>query len=68
MARPLLILLSMADSKHHHLDKLRFMVLMVDYYVIMCTSEIKNEEYFLPVTSLEDEENEEGPGDDYSPE
>ena len=32
MAKPLLILLRMADSNHPHMDKLWFMVLMVDYH------------------------------------
>ena len=31
-------------------------------------SEVNYEDYFLPVTELEDDENEEGPGDDEPPE
>ena len=30
MAKPILVLLRIADSNHPHMDKLRIMVLMVD--------------------------------------
>ena len=43
---PLLILLRMADSKQPHMDKLRFMVLIVDDQIRMSMSELNNEGYF----------------------
>ena len=48
MAKPLLILLSMSDSNHPHMDKLRFMVLMVDDHIRMPMSELKYGDY-LPL-------------------
>ena len=42
------------------------MVLMVDDCIRMSMSEINYEDYFPPVTELEDDKNEEGPGD-YDP-
>ena len=68
MENPLLIILRMADSNQPHMDKLRFMVLMVDYCISISMPKLKDEDYFPPVTTLEDEENEEGPGDDGHPE
>ena len=68
MAKPLLIILRVADSNHPHMDKLWFMVLMFDDHIRMSMSELNDEDYFPPVTELEDNENEEGPGDDYPPE
>ena len=67
MAKPLFILLRMADSNHPHMDKLRFMVLIVDDHIIMSMPDLNNEDYFTSVTELEDDEFEEGPGDDESP-
>ena len=55
MAEPLLILLSMADSTQTHMDKLWFMVLMVDDHIRMSMPELNNEDYFPPVTELEDD-------------
>ena len=68
MVKPLLILLRMADSNQPHTDKLRFMVLMVDDHIRMPIPELNDEDYLPPVTELEDDENEEGPGNDYPPE
>ena len=67
MAEPLLIFLSMADSKQPHMYKLRFMVLMVDDHIRISMPDINDEDYFPPVTQLEYDENEEGPGDDDPP-
>ena len=50
------------------MDKLRFIVLMFDDHIRMSMSELNDEDYFPPVTELEDDENEEGPGDDDPPE
>ena len=50
------------------MEKLRFMVLMVDDHIRISMPELKNEDYFPPVTELEDDEYEEGPGDDDYPE
>ena len=47
------------------MDNIRFMVLMVDDHIMMSMPEINDENYFPPVTQLEDDEYEEGPGDDY---
>ena len=70
MAKPLLILLKMADSNQPHMDKLRFMVLMVYDHISMSMPELNGEYYHPPppVTELEDYEYEEGPGDDELPE
>ena len=50
ITKPLLILLRMADSNQPHMDKLRFMVLMIYYHIRISMSELNDEEYFLPVT------------------
>ena len=47
----------MADSNQPLMYKLRFMVLMVDDHIRMSMSELNDEDYFLPVTDLEDDEN-----------
>ena len=52
MANPLLILLRMADSNQPHMDKLSFMVLMVNDRIRMSMSELNDEYYFTPVTEL----------------
>ena len=57
MEKPLLILLSMADSNQPHMDKLRFMVLMVDDHIRMSMSELNDEECLPHVTELEDDKN-----------
>ena len=57
-ASPLLILLRMADSNQPHMDKLRFMVLMVDDNIRISISYLNDEEYIHPVTDLEDDKNE----------
>ena len=64
MAKPLLNILRMAESNHPHMDKLRFMVLMVYDHIRMSMSEINNGYYLRPVTEPDDEENEDGLGDD----
>ena len=65
MEIPLLILLMVAKSNQPHMDKLQFMVLMVDDHIKMSMTEINDGEYFTPVTELEDDEYEEGPCGDY---
>ena len=52
-----LILLRMDDSNQPHVDKLQFMVLMVDDHIRIFISELNDEYYFPPVTELEDNEN-----------
>ena len=49
-AKPILILLMMSESNHRHMDKPRFMVLMVDDYIKMSMPELNDEDYFPPVT------------------
>ena len=56
MEKPLLILLKMADSNQPQMDKLGFMVLMVDDQIRMSMSELNDEDYFPPVTELENDE------------
>ena len=56
--------MSMANSNQPHTDKLRFMVLTVDYQIRMSMPELNDEDYFTPVTESEDDENVEGPVDD----
>ena len=68
MAKPLLILLRVADSNQPHVDKLQFMVLMVDDHIIISMPDLNYEDYSPPVTELEYYEYKEGPGDDDSPE
>ena len=68
MAKPILILLRMAESNQPHMDKLRFMVLMVYDHTNISITELNDEDYFPLETELEDDENEEGPGDDEPPE
>ena len=69
MEKPLLILLNMDESNHPHMEKIRFMVLMVDDHMRMSIPELNDEEYPPPpVPELEDDENREGPGDDDPPE
>ena len=52
MSNPILILLRMADSNQTHMDKIRFMFLMVDDHIKMYMSDLNDEDYFLPVTDL----------------
>ena len=40
------------------------MVLLVDDNIRMSMPELNGEDYLPPVTEIEDDENEEGPGDD----
>ena len=47
MAKPLQIILRMDDSNQLHMEKLWFMVLMVDYHIRMSMPEL-NDEYYLP--------------------
>ena len=68
MEKPLPILLSMADSDQPHMEKLRFMVLMVYDHIRISMNDLNGEYYFPPVTELEDDEYDEGPGDDNPPE
>ena len=44
------------------------MVIMVDDHTRMSTPDLNYEYYLPPITELEYEENEEGPGDDNPPE
>ena len=67
MTKPLLILLRMADSNQPHMNKLWFMVPMVDYKISISMPELNYEDYFTPVSELEHDEYEEGPGDDDPP-
>ena len=50
MAKPLLIILRIADLNHTHMDKLRFMVLMVDDHIRIYMPELNDKDYFPPVT------------------
>ena len=68
MAKPLLILLRMADSNQPHINKFWFVVLMVDDHIRISMPEINYKDYFPPVPELEDDEYEEGPGYDDPPE
>ena len=54
----------MANSNQPHMDNLQYMVLMVDYHTRMSMPEINYEYDYPPVTYLEDDEYEEGPGND----
>ena len=63
MAKPLLILLRMSKSNQPHIEKLWFVVLVVDDHTRMSIPDINGEYYFPAVTELEDVEYEEGPGD-----
>ena len=65
MDKPLLILLRVAYSNQPHMDKIRFMVLMVDDHIRMSIPNINDEDYFPPVPELEYDEYEEGLGDNY---
>ena len=64
MSKPLLILLKMADSNQPHMYKLRCMIRMVYEHIRMSMPELNDEDYFPPVTELEDNSNEEVPGGD----
>ena len=68
MAKRFLVIMSMAESNLPHMDKLRFMILMVDDQIRMYVPELNHEYYFPTVTELEDDEHEEGYGDDDPPE
>ena len=50
MAKPLLILLRIVNSSQTHMDRLWFMVLMVDDHIRMFMSELNDEDYFPLVT------------------
>ena len=52
MEKPLLIILRMADSNQPHMEKLLFMILMVDDNIRMSMSDLNNPEYLPPVTEL----------------
>ena len=64
MEKPILILLRMADTNWPHMDKIRFMVLVVYDHIRMSMPELNDEDYLPSVTKLEDDEYEEGLGDD----
>ena len=49
MAKLLLILLMVADSNQPHMDKLRFIFLVVDGCIRMSIPELNDEYYVLPV-------------------
>ena len=70
MVKPLLILLRMADSNHPHMEKIRFIVLIVDDHIRMSVTEINDEDYPPPppVIELEKNEYEEDPGENEPPE
>ena len=68
MEKLLLVILSMADSNHSHIDKLRFMVLMFDCHTRMSIPDLNDEDYSPPITELEYYEYEEVPSDDDPPE
>ena len=68
ISKPLLILLRMADSNQTHMDKLQFMVLMVDDHIMISMPELNYEAYLTPITELENDENEEGLGKNEPPE
>ena len=52
MTNPLLIILRTDESNQPHIDKLRFMVLVVHYHVRMSIPDLNDEDYFTPVTEL----------------
>ena len=54
MAKPLLVLMRIADSNQTRMDKLRFMFLMVDYHIRMSMPELNDEDYLPSVSDLED--------------
>ena len=49
MTKPLIIILRMADSNQPNMDKLRFMVLMVDDHIRISMPKLNDEDYFPPV-------------------
>ena len=57
MANPLLIILRMANSNHPHMEKLRFMVLIVDDHIRMYISDLNNKDFLPPVIEFEDDKN-----------
>ena len=52
MAKPLLMLLSMADSNQPHMYKLRFMILIVYDHIRMYMLELNDEDFVPPVPEL----------------
>ena len=62
MAKPIPILLRMAESDQPHMENIRFMVLMVDDHISMSMPEL-NDQPPPPVTYLGDNKYEEGLGD-----
>ena len=52
IAKPILILLRMSKSNQPHMDKLRFMVLIVDDHIRMFMYELNYEDYFPTVTEF----------------
>ena len=46
----------MANSNQTHMNKLQFMVLMVDDHIRISMPELNDEDYFPHVTKLEDSE------------
>ena len=55
MVKPLLIILRIADLNQPHVDMLWFIVIVVDDHIRMSMPELNNEDYFPPVTELEDD-------------
>ena len=45
----------MVDSNHTHMEKLWFVVIMVDDRIRMSMPELNYEDHFPPVTELEDD-------------
>ena len=68
IVKSILIIMSMGNSKQPHMEKLRFMVLIVDDHISISMPKLNDEDCFPPVTELEDDEYEEYPGDDEPPE
>ena len=66
MTKPILIILRMVDSNQPHMEKLRFILLMVDEHIRMSMPEINYEDYFTPVKELADDSYGEVPGE-YGP-
>ena len=52
IAKPLLILLRIANSNQSHMDKIQLMLLMFDDHIRMSMSELNDEDYFSPVEEL----------------
>ena len=56
MSNTLLIILRMAESKQPHMDKLQFMVLIIDDHISMSMTDLNDENYSPPVIDLDDDD------------